>query len=362
MNKYQQELVHLITEPNADFDSEILKLVQRLDSRDTAQIFVDVSFLITGLNFVNEQYWLKHNGRDEDEDKIIFLNFIKKFLKVELQPLLFFHSTLENASIEAIKVYQKNAVIIQKAIVNYVKGQPHPKEFATAVLKLMSELYEFEYQLAMKKIEQNLTLGYSLYRTFDILDSFFGLDYKAESSVNSTEQGALEAGSERVSVGSGVGIQSSYATLLLALRYLRIPSGTRFVDLGSGFGRVGLVVGLLRPDITFTGFEIVSQRADMATAASEWLGMKAHVSFITQDLSAPDFAIPEAETYYLYDPFNESTYTHVLTQLNVIAAKRKINVITKGNAKNYFQGAFQKNIWSRPQEFDSGNFCLFRSH
>jgi hypothetical protein len=361
LNKYQQELVHLITEPNADFDSEILKLLQRLDSRDTAQIFVDVSFLITGLNFVNEQYWLKHNGRDEEDDKIIFLNFIKKFLKVELYPLLFFHSTLENATIEAIKVYQKNAVVVQKAIVNYVKLQPNPKEFATAVLKLMSELYEFEYQLAMKKIEQNLTLGYSLYRTFDILDSFFGLDYKAEAAT-ANEPATAEAGSERVSAGSGVGVQSSYATLLLALRYLRIPSGTRFIDLGSGFGRVGLVVGLLRPDIVFTGFELVQQRVDMASAASEWLGMKAHVSFIAQDLSATDFAIPEAETYYIYDPFNESTYTHVLAQLNVIAAKRKINVITKGNAKNYFQGAFQRNIWSRPQEFDSGNFCLFRSH
>lgn len=358
MQQYRQNLIHLITKTEADLKIDTLKIIDILNARELANMFVDVSFLITGIDFILGQYWLEDKSRDEDENSIALANFIKKFFKGELRPLLFFQASLEHASLDQIKIYQKHIFTIQQVIVSFVKTMQSPQnyDFAVTTLNIMSELFEFEHQLVMKKNQLNQHLGYTLYRTFDILDECFNLNYKSELSLN------LHANSpERIYLNSGVAVQSSYAALLMALRYLKIPGGSRFIDLGSGFGRVGLVVGLLRPDIQFSGYEFVSHRVDIASAASQSLGISTKVKFFEQDLSAKDFFIPDAEIYYLYDPFTDDTYKHVLAQLNEIAARKKINVITKGNAKLHLLLDGQGKNWSQPQEFQTGNFCLFRS-
>lgn len=355
MRSHQQDLIRLITESSENLSTDILPVLKTISARGLANMFVDTSFLITALEFVKEQYWIQNKDSDKE---IIFSNFVKKFFKTELTPALFFHSTLENSSIQQIELFQKNSQTVQKIVIDFAKAQvlPKNKEFAMTALKLMSELFEFEYQLVMNKKSKNLYLGYSLYRTFDGLDAFFSLNYNAENSITNNTNN-----SERLYEGSGVAVQSSYATLLLALRYLRLATGSRFIDLGSGYGRVGLVVGLLRPDIKFTGYEFVNDRVAMACAASKSLGINSHVQFFTQDLSNKDFSIPEAETYYMYDPFTADTYKHVMDQLALVAKKIKINIITKGNAKAYIKQS-PTGLWSKPQEFDGGNFCLFRSN
>jgi precorrin-6B methylase 2 len=147
----------------------------------------------------------------------------------------------------------------------------------------------------------------------------------------------------------------------MALRYLNPVKGSRFVDLGSGYGRIGLVVGLMRPDIDFLGYEYVPHRVDIAAAATLNLGLEQHVHFNAQDLSLSDFKIPIAEAYYIYDAFTEETYHRVIAQLVAIGSQKKITVITKGNARQWMEAASQRGNWSKPQQFDNGNLCFFRS-
>ena len=355
MRSHQQKLIQLIT--SETLNSEDLAIVFKcFGAKDLANIFVDATFLINAFQFIQEKYWLQKKDND-DEKEIIFGNFIKKFLKSELTPALFFHAVMMESSIQKMVLFKKNAETIQKSVLKHVKNLilPENKNFAIHAIKLMSDLYEFAYQLSMNKSSKGESLDYSLYRSFDVLDYFFNLKYEIEFTPQ------IDVSKERDFYGSGASVQSSYTTILLALRYLKIPTGSRFVDLGSGFGRVGLTLGLLRPDLQFRGYEIAQQRVDMAALASQSLGMSSHVKFFTEDLSAGNFLIPEAETYYLFDPFSEETYEHVLSQLRVIGSRMKINIITKGNAKQYFLNAKVKSPWSRPQEFEHGNFCLFRS-
>lgn len=355
MRSHQQQLIQLITRESLNTDEDIFSVFKSLDMQGLANIFIDATFLLNVFQFIQEQYL---SEKKDKYDEIIFSNFVKKFLTVEFAPVLFFHSSLANLSIEKIDLFKKNVEIIQKLVINYAKNLvfPENKAFATNVMKLMSELFEFEYQLTMTKKSKGQYLGYSLYRSFDIIDDFFNLNYNVDLTLLNQNPN-----NERLYEGSGVTVQSSYTTILLALRYLRIPTGSRFIDLGSGFGRVGLVIGLLRPDISFRGYEFAQHRVDVATQASQLLGMDSHVKYITQDLASKDFLIPEAETYYLFDPFTEETYEHVLSQLSLIKNRIKLTVITKGNAKQYFLNSKTNGLWSRPQEFEHGNFCLFRS-
>lgn len=358
LRNHQQHLIGLLTSESSDFQNEALLQFNQLDTESIAHVFVDVAFVVTAMQFVKEHYWLVNKDKDK-ELKINFQGFVKKLFKIELAPILFFHSELEASSIEEIDVIKSKAVRVLDLICPHLKSlKPAEKSlFAISAVKLISELIEYEHQAISKRQDQDLHLGYSLDRTFDELDRIFGLNYNADLKILPK----TDFGNERVFEGSGVGVQSSYSTILLALRYLRIPKGARFIDLGAGFGRVGFIVGLLRPDVIFSGYEIVPERVDAVNAAIQDFGLEKSVKFFAQDLSKTDFVIPDADIYYMYDPFSVETYKHVLTQLSVIATRKKINIITSGETRQVMQELSQRGRWSPPQIFESGHFCLFRS-
>lgn len=355
MRVHQQQLIQMLTNTVSYTNENLKAILAQYKPQELAHLFADVTFLISAFQFTQEQHWIEKKTKSVE---VVFADFVKKFFKEELSPVLFFHASLSDTSIDKIESYKNIAENIQKSVLDYAKTFKFPdnKVFAEQILKLMSELFEFEYQLTLSKNDKGLSLGYSLYRAFDSMDDFFNFEYTAEDGIEKNNPNR-----ERLYQGSGSAVQSSYTTILLALRYLKMSKGSRFIDLGSGFGRVGLVLGLLRPDIQFTGYEFVQQRVDFANHASQALNMSSHVHFHSQDLSAKDFQIPEAEIYYLFDPFNEETYTHVMNQLSLIAKNKKITIITKGNAKDHFINSSVKGIWSKPQVFEHGNFCLFRS-
>jgi hypothetical protein len=354
---YQLELVELIQKNDLSaHQNEILSLWKSLPARLQATLFVDIAFLRASLKFLEERYWLTNNAK---ENKSRFGDFAKKYFKKELAPVLYLHSMLETMEFAEVERLNHQLPIFQKIILTEIEHQKKDSDenfvFANMCIKLMSDHFEHEYELNIKNAEGVESGGLSLDRTFDILDEVFSLDYRKEVSETA------EVTDERIYHGSGIGVQSSYSTILLSLRYLKISPNSRFVDLGSGYGRVGLVVGLMRKDIEFTGFEFVKDRVDIANCAAEKFNIANKVRFLCQDLSSPDFKIPIADVYYLFDPFTDETYQHVLTQLTEIAAQKKITIITKGNAKEHFMTKIQSKTWSKPQVFNQGNFCLFRS-
>ena len=358
MRNHQQSLIELLLKTDPDFHQGVLDQLIRLDTVGLAHMYVDTAFVVTAMQFIQEQYWILSK---EKETPLNFQGFSKKLFKVELAPILFLHSEIEHSSVEEMEKIKINAISILELVVKYVKtlGTPENKIFATNAVKLISELVEYEHQIVADKKDKNLLLGYSLDRTFDDLDQILGIDYKVDKNIQPAQK--TEFGEERIFEGSGIGVQSTYSTVLLALRYLRIPMGARFVDLGAGFGRVGFIVGLMRPDVLFTGYEIVAERVQNVNAALKNFDLEKNVKFHTQDLGSTDFLIPEADVYYMFDPFTDKTYSHVLTQLSSVATKKKINIITSGKARHVMQELSQRGRWSAPQIFETGNFCLFRS-
>lgn len=350
MRSYKFELSQLLAQPDLSlFVQECKKFVEDIGPKELAHLFVDVAFLRSAMRFIEDEHWIQSKKADNE---INFNKFIKKFFKLELTPILFLHAFLEGSSVEGIRLAGKNAALIESALVTHIKTKPYAdqKIFSITTLQLMSELFEFEHQLNMQKKEDGDDISLSLYRTFDVLDQIFELNYISDEPAPVDQK-------ERLYENAGLGVQSSYVTTLMALRYLNPAKNSKFVDLGSGYGRVGLVIGLLRPDIDFKGYEFVEGRVNMANKISTNLGMDQHVHFLTQDLASKDFKIPPADAYYIFDSFNDETYKHVLDRLQEIALTKKFTVVTKGNARMWFKNA----NWSAPQEFNDGNLCLFRS-
>lgn len=350
MLPYQKILMNLLRGPSDTMESALAQLAPQ----DLAGVFVDTAFLRSSLLFLKEEHWLQKKKSSKDN----LQELIHKFLHHELSPALFLKDFFEEITEQGIKSASEKAQLIEEiSLKTAVSLKPsEQKTFASTSLELMTRLFLFEAMLIQEKKNQGLNLGLSLYRSFDGLDAVFDLDYNADHEMKTDL-----AGTERLYEGAGVGVQSSYSTILAAIHNLKPIKGAKLIDLGSGYGRIGLVVGLMRSDIDFIGYEFVAHRVKIAQTSSQRLDLDKHVHFLTQDLSDKNFRIPEADIYYMYDPFSVETYSHVLSQLVEIGRRRKITIATKGNARDWLLDIVRREGWIQLQELDGGNLCLFSS-
>jgi len=364
MTKIQKVLIQIFSKhqdlmgklDSLHFSSEIQSICKKLKPEELSSLFIETAFISSALKFLSEEYWIQNKNTVLCENA--YKSFIVPLFNSELWPLYYLEELLSNSTLSAIKIIQEKSLTIEEEILSLVKKKTtsEQKSFVSTSLHLMTPLFNFENNLQYEKKSQGLHLGLSLYRAFDGLDEVFNLNYKADHDMKTDLQNT-----ERLYEGAGVGVQSSYATLLTAISNLNLAQGCRFIDLGSGYGRVGLVIGLMRPDVDFIGYEFVEHRVDIANSSSEKLGLSEHVHFYTQDLSLKDFQIPEADIYYLYDPFSKETYDHVLSQLVEFGRKRPTTIATKGNASGWLMEIGKKENWPPPKEFDGGNLCLFKT-
>lgn len=91
------------------------------------------------------------------------------------------------------------------------------------------------------------------------------------------------------------------------------------------------------------------------------MNLEKGLSYKVQDLSDRSFDLPMANVYYLYDPFTENTYKYIIKKIIAIGQKKKVSVVTKGNAWDWFFKVVKEESWNEPIELDSGNLCIFNS-
>jgi Histone methylation protein DOT1 len=116
-----------------------------------------------------------------------------------------------------------------------------------------------------------------------------------------------------------------YRVLVEISKQLALHPGDRLVDLGSGLGRVGIVLGLLNPKIKFIGLELMKERHLQAEQASKNLGLNQRIKFECCDLSK--IKIPQAESYYLFNPFSYLTLQRVFRSLYENSKSKQFKVL-----------------------------------
>jgi hypothetical protein len=315
--------------------------------KQLSHLYTNSALLGTLLSFVEEQVWLQKNENVDKE--ISYADLLIPLLESELSAISFYQDYLIESGCEKNKTIIKKLKNIEKTAIELIAKyhQDDQRIFVTESLtNIMKNLLECGDGLA----------GSHLYRAFDRLDDIFVLDYQQDRKMNVDYNT-----NERLFQGAGIGVQSSYSTILLALHRLAPKQGCRIIDLGSGYGRVGLACSAMRPDIIFTGYEYVPHRVELSNNASLAMGLENNLKFVTQDLSLESFIIPEADIYYFYDPFSKETYKHVLKQIVEISKRRKIQIVAKGDAKIWIKDIANENCWPRPELIDDGHLSVFRS-
>ncbi len=325
-------------------NESLIESFSKLSTLDIASLFVSSLFLRGVLKPLIDEDWLRQNRGGPH-----FHDPRTQQMRLELRPLSFLENEIVGASSRDLKTYFNRTTHLIHVLVSciQVESTERFREIATQAMRLMDARSR-----ELDAIPHN-AFSEAMYRAFDEMDEVLGIHYDLDLQMASDP-----AQRERLYEGAGIGVQTSYSSILLALDRAHISPNARVLDLGSGYGRVGFVIGLLRPDISFTGYEYVDHRVVDSNIVARRAGL-ARVDFETRDLSS--FALPDADVYYMYDPFSRDTYATVLNQLIRAGQKKEITVITKGRANTWVREALDQHGWTIDETCDSGTVCLFRS-
>jgi hypothetical protein len=122
-----------------------------------------------------------------------------------------------------------------------------------------------------------------------------------------------------------------YTEIRRILETLKPKLNTCLIDLGSGYGRIGFVIGRHFPGVEFIGYEYVQKRVEESKRCLEkWKYPGVMIENV--DLGAPDFVPKSADYYFLYDFGAKRTIEKVLQDLRSIARERPISVIGRGRS------------------------------
>ncbi len=363
MNVSQKTFLKLLKQKNNSSETSDLYKLEKCESEylsplEMANLYIDSALLVTIADFLKEQLWLTNKQDKLSGKSRSYEEFLRPFFTNELLSIFFLEEFLISNGADELKNIRKETQLIEHQVLKLISSRSSlaQKEFVTHSLKEMTKKFILEENNQLG-VDQSLGhQGPDLYRTFDNLDDIFELNYQLDRDMTIDFDAK-----ERLYEGAGVGVQSGYSTILLALEGINAKRGSKIVDLGSGYGRVGLVCALLRPDLDFTGYEYVPHRVVVSNKACDFLDLGDSLNFEVQDLSLASFKIPIADIYYLYDPFTKETYRYVLEQIVEISKTQQVTIVTKGNGRAWLLDICRQNSWPTPIFIDEGNLCIFKS-
>lgn len=157
----------------------------------------------------------------------------------------------------------------------------------------------------------DLALGFRIKQTEEILQT------KAKQLAPEThfdQWGPLLHGGSQTWIGLDFQIlQTSYHDLMALFEIIRPRKGERVVDLGAGYGRVGVFLHHFYPQTEFLGVEIVPERVKEGNRLLESLGS------VNKELAAIDLStlkeLPAGDIYFIYDFGSSAHIKKVLEQL-----------------------------------------------
>ena len=124
-------------------------------------------------------------------------------------------------------------------------------------------------------------------------------------------------------------LQTPYSEIIEMIDYLKPVKDQTWLDLGAGYGRMGLTLGFLKPEVNFIGYEYVQARVDEGNRLfALWNLTRAKMK--QADISKDDFELESADLYFLYDFGSKDDIYKVFEKLRLLAQTRSIQVVARG--------------------------------
>lgn len=124
-------------------------------------------------------------------------------------------------------------------------------------------------------------------------------------------------------------LQTPYNELKHICELLKPSPGSTMVDLGAGYGRLGVVLEGMYPEVNFIGYEYVKERVEEGSRVLKKLGCK-RAQLLEQDLTDQAFVLPMAQYYFLYDYGTLAHIRQTLGQIEALSMKQKFKLVARG--------------------------------
>ncbi len=124
-------------------------------------------------------------------------------------------------------------------------------------------------------------------------------------------------------------LQTPYLELKEVCELLSPEAQQSIIDLGAGYGRMGLVLNALCPEVKFVGYEFVAERVNEGRRIFAQHELN-HAELYVQDLTDKHFVLPVADYYFLYDYGELAHIRRTLKQLEDLADRHSFKVVARG--------------------------------
>lgn len=149
-----------------------------------------------------------------------------------------------------------------------------------------------------------------------------------------------------------------YIEIRTILDLLGPQGGETIIDLGCGYGRMGHVLGRHYPQVSFLGYEIVSERLEEARKSLRPFQYP-NVQIQQKDLAHE--APQSAPYYFIYDYGSKPAIEKTLLDLREISKHQPIQVVARGRASRFY--IHQSHPWlgevQEPRHFET--FSIYKS-
>lgn len=211
-------------------------------------------------------------------------------------------------------LYRKNAEVNQQ------------KGHLQSVFQILNEAKTHQtHDLLKRKFssEFDLLLGFRIKKIEETLRTH-ALQIKSDSFFD--EWGPLLHDGAQTWVGLDFQIlQSTYHDLYQIFEHIKPRKNETIIDLGAGYGRLGLFLHHFYPETHFLGLELVSERVDEAKRIYHDYQLK-NKEMIVSDLSHLT-DLPEGDFYFIYDFGSDE---HIKKILNLFKSTPGKTLIVKG--------------------------------
>jgi hypothetical protein len=155
-------------------------------------------------------------------------------------------------------------------------------------------------------------------------------------------------------------LQTPYNDIFDALYLLKDFDVKRVVDIGAGYGRVGIVMNCLFPNAYFIGLEILKPRKVEGNRVFEQLELD-NCEILLKNVLDDDFNLPTAQIYFIYDFSELDDICKILDELTSRMEKYDFFLITKGERVNYLLEHKYKKFWITNGFLSTGELKIYSS-
>lgn len=132
------------------------------------------------------------------------------------------------------------------------------------------------------------------------------------------------------------------------------------VDLGAGYGRIGIVANAFCDSLHFTGYEILPERLDEANRIFDLLELE-NCKMINENILEDTFELPDADLYFIYDFSNPLDLRVILKKLSNRFFDKEFFFVAKGEGiRSLIQSKYPE-FYATNGVIHSQNWSLYSS-